>query len=107
MVEARFRTNATSWCQQLSTLTGISITQSGDGETITTGNGSPLVIGGQSFTLQTTTGSDGTQHVLDSAGTDITASLSGGHPGRLYSSSGPGDSEPPDTAEYVGQRFRD
>ena len=45
--------------QQLSALTGISVTQTGDGETITTGNGTPLVMGGQSFSLQTTTGSDG------------------------------------------------
>jgi flagellar hook-associated protein 1 FlgK len=64
--------------QQLSTLTGISITQSNDGETITTGNGTPLVMGSQSFTLQTTTGSDGMQQVLDSTGKNITASIQGG-----------------------------
>jgi flagellar hook-associated protein 1 FlgK len=67
--------------QQLSALTGISVTQSNDGETITTGNGTPLVMGGGSFTLQTTTGSDGMQHVLDSNGTDITSSISGGQLG--------------------------
>jgi flagellar hook-associated protein 1 FlgK len=67
--------------QQLSKLTGISITQSTDGETITTGNGTPLVIGAQSFTLQTSAGSDGMQHVLDSNGTDITTSLQGGQLG--------------------------
>jgi flagellar hook-associated protein 1 len=65
--------------QQLSTLTGISIyPQSNDGETITTGNGTPLVMGSQSFTLQTTTGSDGMQQVLDSTGKNITASIQGG-----------------------------
>ncbi len=64
--------------QQLSALTGISVTQSDDGETITTGNGTPLVMGNQSFTLQTTTGTDGMQHVLDSNGTDITTSIQGG-----------------------------
>jgi len=64
--------------QQLSALTGISITQSNDGETITTGNGTPLVMGSQSFTLQTTTGSDGMQQVLDSTGKNITASIQGG-----------------------------
>jgi flagellar hook-associated protein 1 FlgK len=64
--------------QQLSKLTGISVTQSNDGETITTGNGTPLVMGGQSFTLQTTAGTGSMQHVLDSNGTDITASLTGG-----------------------------
>lgn len=63
---------------QLSKLTGISVSQSSDGEVITTGNGSPLVMGGQSFSLQTTTGSDGMQHVLDSTGNDITASIQGG-----------------------------
>ena len=67
--------------QQLSQLTGVSITQSSDGETITTGNGTPLVMGTQSYSLQTTTGSDGTQHVLDSNGTDITTTLQGGQLG--------------------------
>ncbi len=64
--------------QQLSQLTGISVTQSSDGEVITTGNGTPLVMGSQSFSLQTTTGSDGMQDVLDSNGTDITSTLQGG-----------------------------
>jgi flagellar hook-associated protein 1 FlgK len=67
--------------QQLSQLTGVSVTQSSDGETITTGNGTPLVMGGQSFSLQTTTGSDGMQHVLDSNGTDITTTIQGGQLG--------------------------
>jgi flagellar hook-associated protein 1 FlgK len=62
-------------------LTGVSVTQTSDGETITTGNGTPLVMGGQSFTLQTTTGSDGMQQVLDSNGNNITASLDGGQLG--------------------------
>ena len=64
--------------QQLSKLTGISVSQSSDGEVITTGNGSPLVMGSQSFSLQTTTGSDGMQHVLDSSGNDITTTIQGG-----------------------------
>ena len=67
--------------QQLSTLTGISVSQSSTGEVITTGNGTPLVMGGQSYTLQTTTGTDGFQHVLDSNGNDITSSISGGQLG--------------------------
>ncbi len=67
--------------QQLSQLTGLSITQSTDGETITTGNGAPLVIGDQSFPLQTTTDNDGTQEVLDSSGNDITSSLTSGQIG--------------------------
>jgi flagellar hook-associated protein 1 FlgK len=67
--------------QQLSTLTGTAVTQTTDGETITTANGSPLVMGGKSYSLQTATGSDGMQHVLDSNGADVTASLSGGQLG--------------------------
>jgi flagellar hook-associated protein 1 FlgK len=67
--------------QQLSSLTGISITQSDGGETITTANGSPLVIGSQGYSLQTTTGSDGLQHVLDTSGNDITSSIQGGQLG--------------------------
>ncbi|MGD0734488.1 MAG: flagellar hook-associated protein FlgK [Terracidiphilus sp.] len=64
--------------QQLSGLTGIAITQGSDGETITTGNGTPLVIGGQSFNLQTTTGTNGFQQVLDSNGNNVTSSIQGG-----------------------------
>ncbi len=66
---------------QLSKLTGIAVTQSSDGETITTGNGSPLVMGSQSFSLQTTPGSNGMQQVLDSAGNNITSSIQGGQLG--------------------------
>ena len=67
--------------QQLSALTGVSIAQSSDGETITTGNGTPLVIGSQSFTLQTTTGSNGFKQVLDSNGNNITSTIQGGQLG--------------------------
>lgn len=67
--------------QQLSTLVGISVTQSSDGEVITTGNGTPLVMGGQSYNLQTTTGTDGFQQVLDSNGNNITSNISGGQLG--------------------------
>ncbi len=67
--------------QQLSGLTGISVTQSPSGDTILTGNGTPLVMGNQSFTLQTTTGSNGFQQVLDSNGSNITSALNGGQLG--------------------------
>jgi flagellar hook-associated protein 1 FlgK len=63
---------------QLSALTNVSTTQTADGETLTTGNGTPLVVGSQSYALQSTTGSDGFQHVLDQNGADITASLTSG-----------------------------
>lgn len=67
--------------QQLAGLTGISITQGNDGETITIGNGTPLVMGNQSFALQTTTGTDGFQQVLDAGGTNVTSSIQGGQLG--------------------------
>jgi flagellar hook-associated protein 1 FlgK len=63
---------------KLSALTNVSVTQTDDGETVTTGNGTALVEGSQSFALQTTTGSDGMTHVLDQNGSDITSSLTGG-----------------------------
>jgi flagellar hook-associated protein 1 FlgK len=66
---------------QLSQLTGISVSEGNTGETITTANGSPLVMGNQSFALQTTTGTDGQQHVLDTSGNDITTSIQGGQLG--------------------------
>jgi flagellar hook-associated protein 1 FlgK len=66
---------------QLAGLTGIAVTQSSEGDDITTGNGTPLVMGNQSFTLQTTRGSSGFQQVLDSNGSNITSTLQGGQLG--------------------------
>ena len=68
---------------QLSALTNVSATQTAKGETLTTGNGTPLVVGSQSFTLQTATGSDGMQHVLDQNGADITTALTSGDLGGI------------------------
>jgi len=62
----------------LSALTSVAVTQTNNGVTLTTGNGAALVVGSQSFTLQTTTGSNGMQQVLDQNGTNITASLTSG-----------------------------
>jgi flagellar hook-associated protein 1 FlgK len=62
----------------LSALTNVAVTKTDNGITLTTGNGTPLVVGSQAFALQTATGGDGMQHVLDQNGTDITASLSSG-----------------------------
>lgn len=64
--------------QQLSQLTGISVSQSSSGEVITTGNGSALVDGTQSFALQTSTGTNGFQQVIDSQGNNITSAIQGG-----------------------------
>ena len=88
---------------QLSKLTGVSVMQTSDGETITTGNGTPLVMGNQSFSLQTTTGSDGMQHVLDFSGTDITTSITGWPAWRRNSASGPGDSRLSDATQHSGE----
>ena len=62
----------------LSKLTNVSTTKTENGITLTTGNGTPLVVGSSSYTLQTSVGTDGMTHVLDSNGTDITASIKGG-----------------------------
>ncbi len=62
----------------LSNLTNISVTRSSDGDTITTGNGTPLVVGAQSHALQTVTGANGLLQVVDNQGNNITSSISGG-----------------------------
>jgi flagellar hook-associated protein 1 FlgK len=62
----------------LSALTNVSVTQTPDGETLSTGNGTALVVGTQSFALQTATGSNGMLQVLDQNGANITASLTSG-----------------------------
>jgi flagellar hook-associated protein 1 len=67
--------------QQLSSLAGVSVSQSSEGEVITTGNGTPLVMGSQSFNLQTVTGSNGFQQVEDANGNNITNDLQGGQIG--------------------------
>jgi flagellar hook-associated protein 1 len=63
---------------QLAGLVGVSSTQTGGSPTLTTTNGSPLVIGSIAYPLQETTASDGNAHVLDAQGNDITSSLAGG-----------------------------
>ena len=64
--------------QQLSGLTNISVTQTNNGETITTGNGTPLVEGSQSFNLESAPGTNGQAVVEDSNGNNITSSITGG-----------------------------
>lgn len=63
---------------QLAQLIGVSNTQTEGSPTLTTTNGSPLVIGSTSYPLQVTTGSDGNTHVQDAEGDDITSALTGG-----------------------------
>jgi flagellar hook-associated protein 1 FlgK len=62
--------------QQLSSLTNVSVTQTAQGETLTTGNGTPLVVADQSYALSTTTDSSGMVQVM-SQGQNITSSLEG------------------------------
>lgn len=66
---------------QLSQLTNISVTSTAEGDTVSTGNGTPLVVGSQSYALSTTTNSSGMTAVLDSNGQDITSSISSGDMG--------------------------
>jgi flagellar hook-associated protein 1 FlgK len=63
---------------QLSQLTNISVTHSNQGDTITTGSGTPLVIGSQSYALSTGTNASGNATILDGGGNDITSQISGG-----------------------------
>jgi flagellar hook-associated protein 1 FlgK len=58
----------------LSKLTSVAVTQSRDGVTLTTGNGTALVVGNQSFDLKSATGNT----VQDQNGTDITSTLTSG-----------------------------
>jgi flagellar hook-associated protein 1 len=62
---------------QLSSLIDVSSIQSGNGLTLTTSNGTALVVGGQSFALTTQTNASGMQDIY-SQGSDITSKLSSG-----------------------------
>ncbi len=73
-----FKDQLSSVETQLASLTNISITHTNNGDDISTGSGTPLVLGGQSYNLHTAAGSNGNQQVLDSNGNDITASISSG-----------------------------
>jgi flagellar hook-associated protein 1 FlgK len=70
----------TQLIQQLSQLTNVNQIQTESGLTLTTGNGTPLVVGGQSFALQTTNGPNGMTDI-SFQGQDITSSLQGGQLG--------------------------
>jgi flagellar hook-associated protein 1 FlgK len=69
---------------QLSGLIGFSVTQSSEGLTLTTANGAPLVVGGESFALSTAVNSStGFQDVLSAQGQDITSEISAGQLGGI------------------------
>ena len=69
--------------QKLAGLTGISIVTTAEGDTITTGNGTALVVASRNFALSTNTASNGLAQIQDSAGTAITGTLTGGDLGGL------------------------
>lgn len=69
---------------QLSSLVGFSVTQSSEGLTLTTANGTPLVVGGESFALSTAVNSStGFQDVISAEGQDITSQISAGQLGGI------------------------
>ena len=63
---------------QLAGLTNISVVHGNEGDSISTGNGTPLVLNSQSYALQTTTGADGHLQVLDANGNNITSDITSG-----------------------------
>ncbi len=63
---------------QLATLTNISVTHTTEGDSITTGSGTPLVLGNQSYALTTSSAADGHLQILDASGVNVTANISGG-----------------------------
>lgn len=63
---------------QLAQLTGCQSTATTSTPTLSTSDGSPLVIGTTAYALQVTQGPDGTNHVLNAEGEDITGDLIGG-----------------------------
>ncbi len=62
----------------LSKLTGVAVTKTEGGVTLTTGNGTPLVVGSSSFALQIATGPGGSVEVLDANGNNVTSTIQGG-----------------------------
>ncbi len=67
--------------QQLSGLIDVSQLNDGGSLTLTTKQGTALVVDGQSFSLSTELAGDGTQHVYSAQGQDITGQISGGQLG--------------------------
>jgi flagellar hook-associated protein 1 FlgK len=63
---------------QLATLTNISVTHSSTGDNITTGNGTPLVLGNQSYALTASADPSGSVQVLDQNGNNISSTIASG-----------------------------
>jgi flagellar hook-associated protein 1 FlgK len=67
----------TELIRQMSELTSVSVIQTEGGATLTTGNGTALVVGNEVFPLQAAAGTNSMQKVF-SQGQDITTALTGG-----------------------------
>ncbi|RXH57249.1 flagellar hook-associated protein FlgK [Granulicella sibirica] len=63
---------------QLSGLTNLTVTHTSDGDSLSIGSGTPIVLGSKSYALSTTNNSSGDLQVLDSGGANITSTISGG-----------------------------
>lgn len=63
---------------QLAAIAGVSTVPTDATPTITTSSGTALVVGDKPMLLQVTTAADGSNHVLDASGNDITASFTSG-----------------------------
>ena len=63
---------------QLASLTNIAVVHTTQGDSITTGTGTALVLGNHSYALQTGTAANGNLQIMDSNGTNITSHLSSG-----------------------------
>ncbi len=72
----------TELMKKLAGLTDIAVITTDQGYTITTSNGSPLVVAGHSYALQASPDADGMQHIL-AQGQDITSTIQGGQLGGL------------------------
>lgn len=69
--------------QQLSGTIDVSQINDGASVTLTTKQGAPLVVDGQAYSLSTSLSSDGTSHIYDAQGQDITSEISGGQLGGM------------------------
>jgi flagellar hook-associated protein 1 len=69
---------------QMSSLVNVTMVDSGKGQvSISTALGAALVVGGQDFSLKTATNAQGTQDVLASDGTNLTAAIDAGQLGGI------------------------
>jgi|HubBroStandDraft_6_1064221.scaffolds.fasta_scaffold91125_2 flagellar hook-associated protein 1 FlgK len=66
---------------QLSSLVDVSVIPSDNSLTLTTGNGAPLVVGQESFQLQTQPTASGLHDIYSQAGADITSQITSGQLG--------------------------